>query len=805
MLRQLLLLVCCTTLVLHSCSNSASDSGAGLGAQRVQHLDPRLVDGRAVADVLGQKREERDRFTLQGQASVEEDLPGWELVNARVLKPARKQSGVHIRGEVFKPESKLTTASLKYVAGIDAAKINVIEVDMRAYSPGSAAVRWNTPRGFKGANRVELALDDSRKLQTVRFLVGTNRNWFGQIPMLEITPMSRGMQSFDVVEIRFVSLGYCFGPEPLSREGPEAAGDGGLVGFQKRARRVWPGDLEVPMYEKVTVPRGGMVSTRIGLPPAMQREEERLSFAIDARLEGESKWNLVERMAFVPDKADPEKPWHHLLGDLGEWAGKEVELRLRAWEEGNAQKDNKAGPGIGKSEPQSCRVWWGEPIVYGDPAEDRRPDVILVTLDTTRTDAIGCYGGPKRTPEIDKLASEGWVFESAWSGCNSTLPSHTSILTGLEVPVHGVLDNRSMLAPDLRTLAQHMRAAGYLTAAAVSVEHLQAGYSGLGRGFDQFIDVQPGSVNNGALTLDGVEEWFDEWGDDGPHPIFLWVHLFDPHTPYGPPKDFMTSYHKQYDIEIPSRQAEPSTVGPTDYTKKGKFLDGVTNNDFAHYLYEAGVSYSDDLFGRLRELVVDMGSDDETLWILTSDHGEAFGEMDVWYNHAMLTKPVMEVPCIVLLPGEAPGHRIKGRVSTVELAGSLARYLGLDPIGTGEPRLFEGKEPDPSRRIWFSHSHKDQIGFRDSKVHFFENFNRPYGHLGKDRQQPLGMRYMFDVEDDAHSLTNVAAEREAEAAEFSSQVHQWSEVMSTGLILKKDLTPDEQKQLNALGYGGGDE
>ena len=165
-----------------------------------------------------------------------------------------------------------------------------------------------------------------------------------------------------------------------------------------------------------------------------------------------------------------------------------------------------------------------------------------MTLDTLRADALGCYGGPPDTPFLDHLAAQGIRFEEALSACNSTLPAHTSILTGQPVPTHGVLDNRSTLAPDVRTLAQVLRQSGYLTAAAVSVEHLQPSWSGLGRGFDRFLEVTPGATLDGALTLEGVEEWLAEWGAGPRPPLFLWVHLFDPHTPYGPPPEFRREY-----------------------------------------------------------------------------------------------------------------------------------------------------------------------------------------------------------------------------------------------------------------------
>ena len=204
-------------------------------------------------------------------------------------------------------------------------------------------------------------------------------------------------------------------------------------------------------------------------------------FVVDlrpARTGGAALWKVDGRLL----EGDGQLVQFEVVAGITDWitlAGSASRSSCSARPGSNTCSSSRSG-----GEPRRAPVRLGAPHVLGTRPEEERPDVLLVTLDTLRADALG-----RETPALMAFAAEGLTFEDAWSACNSTLPSHASILTGLAVPTHGVQDNRSRLGASVRTLAQAFADQGYRTGAAVSVHHLEAVYSGLGRG----LSVPPGA------------------------------------------------------------------------------------------------------------------------------------------------------------------------------------------------------------------------------------------------------------------------------------------------------------------------
>jgi hypothetical protein len=177
------------------------------------------------------------------------------------------------------------------------------------------------------------------------------------------------------------------------------------------------------------------------------------------------------------------------------------------------------------------------------PSGERPPSLLLVTVDTLRADRVGAYGDAlARTPTMDGLARDGVLFEAAYAAAPITLPSHATILTGLLPPAHGVRGNGSFaLGPGPKTLAEVLAARGLRTGAFVAAFPLARRF-GLARGFDRYDDAftkSPGVHYDFAdRRADAVVRAARDWlaGETGP--VFLWVHLYDPHAPYDPPPAF---------------------------------------------------------------------------------------------------------------------------------------------------------------------------------------------------------------------------------------------------------------------------
>ena len=164
------------------------------------------------------------------------------------------------------------------------------------------------------------------------------------------------------------------------------------------------------------------------------------------------------------------------------------------------------------------------------------PSVLLITIDTLRADHLSAYAHSRRTsPNLDALAAQGALFEVAYSESNTTNPSHATILTRAPMQAHGVVSMPQGLdAPGLPTLAERFQSAGYATAAIVSARHLNR----LRRGFDAYLDVAE-TERAAAETVALANEWIEAHAQQR---FFVWLHLFDPHTPYAPPPPYDTRF-----------------------------------------------------------------------------------------------------------------------------------------------------------------------------------------------------------------------------------------------------------------------
>ena len=198
--------------------------------------------------------------------------------------------------------------------------------------------------------------------------------------------------------------------------------------------------------------------------------------------------------------------------------------------------------------------------VYQVTHSGKRPNVVIITMDTTRTDRIECYGYDKiKTPNIDAIAGEGVLFEEAFSVQPVTLPSHCSIFTGKYPYQHGVRDNNIYrLADDNLTLAEVLQQKNYLTTAFLASYILHKRF-GLHQGFDFYNDRFINPRQKGRLPVERraseISFLASEWLDVVSHelekrPFFLWLHYYDPHATYDPPHPYKTAYPDQYDGEI---------------------------------------------------------------------------------------------------------------------------------------------------------------------------------------------------------------------------------------------------------------
>ncbi|MEZ5290802.1 MAG: sulfatase-like hydrolase/transferase [Vicinamibacterales bacterium] len=307
-----------------------------------------------------------------------------------------------------------------------------------------------------------------------------------------------------------------------------------------------------------------------------------------------------------------------------------------------------------------------------EPALPVHPNVLLITLDTTRADRLGSYGyASAGTPNLDRLALDGVRFARALSPVPLTLPAHASLMTGLQPYRHGVRNNGHFVLPeDVPTLAARFSAAGYETAAFVSAFVLDRQF-GLARGFDVYDDaLDPPAVDGAGLELErrgdrtasAAAAWLARRSQAPRRPWFLWVHFYDAHDPYAPPAPF----------------AERHAATP----------------------YDGEIAFVDAQVGRLLESP-DVQGAAPPLVIVAGDHGESLGDHGESTHGLFLYEGAIKVPLIVAWPGILRRQVVDTAVRLVDVAPTLARLAGVEFGATDGRDLTPlvrrtGEAPEPA-------------------------------------------------------------------------------------------------------------
>jgi len=334
-------------------------------------------------------------------------------------------------------------------------------------------------------------------------------------------------------------------------------------------------------------------------------------------------------------------------------------------------------------------------------AEDDRVSVVLVSIDSLRADFCSPYGhsplfapGEKTTPFLDRLAQEGVLFESCSAASPWTLPSHVSILSGASPPEHGVRARRFRIPADLGLISEKFQDAGWATGGFFSAPFLHPAW-GFFRGFDVYLPGPPylqgleaaeAMVQRGSRKIQGFHEQADsdretspatlgkalEWLEEDERwrdPFFLFIHLWDPHYDYQPPKDYAVRFHPGYE-------------GPVDGTGFNDDTGKWGPEDLDHFkaLYEAEIRYTDDHLASFFSRLEDWGIANRVVFAVVSDHGDEFAEHGQLGHHKTLFEEVMHVPMVLRAPGMVPpGTRVSGTVSNYDLAPTLLDLAGLEP------------------------------------------------------------------------------------------------------------------------------
>jgi len=394
------------------------------------------------------------------------------------------------------------------------------------------------------------------------------------------------------------------------------------------------------------------------------------------------------------------------------------------------------------------------------PAATAKPpaaakSVLLVTIDTLRADHVGAYGDTRaRTPNLDALARDGVRVERAWTTAPITLTAHASLLSGRYPPAHGGRHNGMAIDAAVPTLATAFKAAGFATAAFISAFPLDQRF-GLARGFDTYDDQlgrdqarRPLNERTGADTVARASAWLDEHRDER---FFLWVHLFDPHAPYG----------------------APGSGG----TMRERYANEVAIAD-----RDVGV-----LIAALK------GASSSTLIVATADHGEAFGEHGEIGHSMFVYDTTLRVPLLLRGPGIPAATVVRGDVSLVDLAPTIIVLTGMaafESDGRSVVSAFTG-EPVPPRPL-YAETFAPLLDFGWASLRTVREGGWKYIAAPKPE--------LYDTANDVAEATNRLSSEAARASRAAEQVATWS---GPELTSQPRIATDAAKRLQSLGYLSG--
>ncbi|UCC31981.1 MAG: sulfatase-like hydrolase/transferase [Phycisphaerales bacterium] len=418
--------------------------------------------------------------------------------------------------------------------------------------------------------------------------------------------------------------------------------------------------------------------------------------------------------------------------------------------------------------PVSFIVGAGLLTLAGRLSETEISNVILISIDTCRADHLGCYGCSNgTTPHIDALAREGVVFSNAFTPAPMTLPAHSSMLTGMIPPFHGVHDNVNYrLGDSAVTLAELLRGSGFQTAAVIGA-YVLGSHSGISQGFDTFDDrlvADGGSVGSyPERVADDVSRLANAWlAQQASSPFFLFVHYYDPHDPYTPPEPFAS-----------------------------RFKDNP---------YAGEIAYTDQAIGQVLDKIKELGLYDSSLIIIVGDHGEGLGEHGEAKHGYYVYNSTTKIPMILRVPGYSSGRQVDQAASLTDIVPTVLAQLGapVPPSIQGEnlSPLLSGDGIEGEGRCVYSEA-TEAAKFGCSTLRSVQTGTWKYIHAPRPE--------LYNLVTDPDELDNVVDVYSDRAGTLQTRLRQIMRQQSrpdrSDNVVAMD--PDRLARLRSLGYTGG--
>ncbi len=438
--------------------------------------------------------------------------------------------------------------------------------------------------------------------------------------------------------------------------------------------------------------------------------------------------------------------------------------------------------------------------------ETLRKNVLLITIDALRADHLGCYGYDRQTsPHIDKLASEGILFENALAQAPHTHSAMAAMMTGTYPVLHNSVNGSRLINPALATLAETLKANGYATKAVVQNYWLTEEI-GFARGFDEFNNHEQ------PLTDADIEKSIlRRLNKPGETPFFLWLHYLEPHAEYIPRMEYIKEFIPDYEGDYYTVTLEMTT---RTYWRPDVKLAPETMR-YIKACYDSEIRFCDESIGRILQRLEKSELSEHTLVVLTADHGEEFKDHGRMGHDHGLYQELLHIPLIVRAPGiMAAGKRIAEAVEAIDIMPTVLSFCGCDipELTQGENLLplIQGKRDEKpgaavSQRYFFSlNSHLVSLfhppwkliaQINDIDVNDFHNWKLAPPRLGVN---------LFNIRNDPGETENLAAQNTELVMRLIQMLQSWYRKNRPPYFRERlnqeKISDDLKRNLEALGY-----
>ena len=423
----------------------------------------------------------------------------------------------------------------------------------------------------------------------------------------------------------------------------------------------------------------------------------------------------------------------------------------------------------------------------------KKTNVIFISIDTLRADHLSCYGYKKQTsPSIDKFAAQANLFKNAYTTMPTTLPAHLSLLTSLYPTQLSVRRNGEKVSAEVTTLAEILRSEGYDTAAFVSSYALNSRY-GLNQGFQRYDDsLDTSNQRLASNTLSKAAAWLQKHKKK---PFFMFVHLFDPHTPYYAPESFRKKFN------APDTKVPPVFGFVPD---PQLFSKSVVHNIID--AYDAEIAYSDWAVGQIMLKLDRLGLYESSIIVLLSDHGESLEELITQYGYVFdhgefLYKHQLHIPMLIRIPCLAPNSLpvYTDPVSIIDVMPTI-----LDALAIEHPSFMAGQSLMPVLR---GEQLPNRFVFSERRI--FQKIPKPFlagdGYSIIDNNWHLifsthGGSELYDMQDDPHEFSNLQSNEE-KIKFLKNNLLKWTKI-NRSLFGPSVLETNKEalERLRSLGY-----